>query len=118
MLRYMPFDSQKTNTGSYSYPLSFYTSFYSSLRGSSALSRRLLHPYDCHRQLKPVTVRRELFFIVVCILPGDGERRPPSLLQLDPTTGLRLLRVVEFSEEAGVTAMERGCVWSIFFFCG
>lgn len=37
-----------------------------------------------------------------------GSDLPPQLLQLDPLSGLQLVKIVELPEEAGVTAMTRG----------
>lgn len=42
------------------------------------------------------------------LVGGDGGAAPPSLLQLDPLSGLRLVRAVAMPREAGVMAMERG----------
>ena len=39
---------------------------------------------------------------------GVGGASPPSLLQVDPATGLRLLKAVGLPREAGVTSMARG----------
>lgn len=39
--------------------------------------------------------------------PGAGPS-PPSLFELDPQTGLRLVKAVGLPQEAGVTAMARG----------
>lgn len=39
---------------------------------------------------------------------GGGGGSPPSLLQLDPASGLRLLKAAKLPEEAGVTSMARG----------
>lgn len=52
--------------------------------------------------------------VTVGTLGGKGGRGPygsdlpPQLLQLDPLSGLQLVKIVELPEEAAVTAMTRG----------